>query len=214
MSRDYPAKGSKEKKKPQPRVDLARAIEELSRHPFPERSTDDRADLLHAELLLYDSGVGEAVMAVANGERVDDEDLQPNHDLRRDLETLAATGEGIAASDALIYLEYLDRLDHLLGCDGLVRRIRRLYMAALGVVGRRARSRSTAKQMEVPLACAVCLPRRYWRISLHGFDAVPFDRMAGNQGISGNSEHFVGCADAFWCGTRLRLIRSRVARDP
>ncbi len=75
-------------------------------------------------------------------------------------------------------------------------------------------ARSTAKQMEIPLACAVCLPRRYWRISLHGFDAVPFDHMAGNQGISGSSEHFVDCADAFWCGTRLRLIRSRVARDP
>ena len=51
------------------------------------------------------------------------------------------------------------RLDHLLGRDGLVRRVRRLYMAALGVVGGRARSRSTAKQMEISLAGAVCLPR-------------------------------------------------------
>jgi len=67
--------------------------------------------------------------------------------------------------------------------------------------------------MEISLAGAVCLPRRYWRVSLHGFDAVDLDRVAGNQGISGNSEHFVGCADDFWCGTRLRVIRSRVARD-
>ena len=104
------------------------------------------------------------------------------------------------------------RLDHLLGRDGLVRRVRRLYMAALGVVGGHARSRSTAKQMEISLAGAVCLPPRYWRISLHGFDALPLDLMAGDQGISGNSEHFVGCADAFWRGTRLRLVCSRVAR--
>ena len=53
----------------------------------------------------------------------------------------------------------VERLDHLLGRDGLVRRARRLYMAALGVVGCRARSRSTAKQMEISLAGAVCLPR-------------------------------------------------------
>jgi hypothetical protein len=53
-------------------------------------------------------------------------------------------------------------------------------MAALGVVGRGARTRFTAKQMEVPLGGAVCLPRRDRRISLHGFDATPHGRMAGN----------------------------------
>jgi len=111
----------------------------------------------------------------------------------------------------------------IMGRDGLVRRAWRLYMAALGVVGCRARSRSTAKQMEIPLAGAVCLPRRYWGISLHGFDAAPLDRLAGNQVrhgesvrwriVSQNARHFVDCANALWRGTRFRVSRSRVARD-
>ena len=105
------------------------------------------------------------------------------------------------------------RLDHLLGGDRLVRCARRFYMAALGVVGRGARTRFTAKQMEVPLACAVCLPRRHRRISLHGFDATPLGRLVGNQVAGRDSKHFVGCANALWRGTWLRVIGARVARD-
>ena len=54
---------------------------------------------------------------------------------------------------------FFERLDHLLGRDRLVRRAWCFYMAALGVVGRGARTGFTAKQMEVPLAGAVCLSR-------------------------------------------------------
>lgn len=114
MARDYPAKGSGPRKKPHPREELARAVEELGRLPFPARSADDRADLLHAELLLYDSSVGEAVMALLTGERPDNDALRPNPVLRSDLEALAASGDAEAAADARAYLEYLERLDALL----------------------------------------------------------------------------------------------------
>ncbi len=86
-------------------------------------------------------------------------------------------------------------------------------MAALGVVGRGARTRFTAKQVEVPLAGAVCLPRRDRRISLHGFDATPVGRMAGNQVVRRNSKDFVDRANALWSGARLRVIRSCVASN-
>ena len=86
-------------------------------------------------------------------------------------------------------------------------------MAALGVVGRRACARSTAKQMEIPLAGAVCLPRRDRRISLHGFDVACPDYLAGNQIVDRNSKYLFDRADALWCRARLRVICSRVARD-
>ena len=86
-------------------------------------------------------------------------------------------------------------------------------MAALGVVGRGASARSPARQMEIPLAGALCVPRRNWRISLHGFDVAPIDRMAGTQVVSRNAKHFFRRANALRRGTRLRVIGARVARD-
>jgi hypothetical protein len=42
----------------------------------------------------------------------------------------------------------------------------------MGVVGRGTRSGFTANEMAIPLAGAVRLSARYWRISVHGFDAA------------------------------------------
>ena len=77
--------------------------------------------------------------------------------------------------------------------------------------------------MEIPLAGAVCLPRRNWRISLHSFDVASVDRMAGNQVrhgefvlwriVSRNAKYFVRRANALRRGTRLRVIGAGVARD-
>ncbi|HEX2951968.1 MAG TPA: hypothetical protein VHV83_20735 [Armatimonadota bacterium] len=115
MAPDYPAKGSgNHKKKPAGKNELARAIEEFSKTSFPERSENDRADQLHAELLLFDSAVGEAVMTVAQGKHVPKEDLRGNPELRQDLEQLAAGDDAVAAADAAKYLTYLDGLEHLL----------------------------------------------------------------------------------------------------
>ena len=86
-------------------------------------------------------------------------------------------------------------------------------MAALGVVGRGASARSPARQMEIPLAGALCVPRRNWRISLHGFDVAPIDRMAGTQVVSRNAKHFVRRANALRRRIRLRIIGASVARD-
>ena len=51
------------------------------------------------------------------------------------------------------------------------------------------------------------------RISLHRPDVIPLDCMAGNQIVGRNSKHLVGCANGRWCGTRLRVIGPRVARN-
>lgn len=120
MAREYPAKGTRDRKKLSPRAELARAIDALGREPFPPRSADDRLDLLHAEMLLHDSSVGEAVMAVMNGERPPADELLPREDLRRNLEALAA-GDEPAASEARAYLACLDRLDRLLALARAVR---------------------------------------------------------------------------------------------
>ena len=80
-----------------------------------------------------------------------------------------------------------ERVDHLLGRDRLVRCARRIHLAAVGVVGRGACTRSTAKQMEIPLAGAVCLPAHHRRFSLHGFDVAALDRMAVDQIVSSNA---------------------------
>lgn len=114
MTRDYPAKGKKPPRKVNPKAALAQAVEALMQEPFPERSDDETADQLHAELLLYDSRVGDAVMAIANSERVPHDELQFNPDLRASLETLINSGNAIAAADAARYLEYMHKLDELL----------------------------------------------------------------------------------------------------
>ena len=86
-------------------------------------------------------------------------------------------------------------------------------MAAVGVVGRGSRDRSKPKQIEISLAGAVCLPRCDRRISLHRPDVIPLDCIAGNQIVGRNSKNLVGRANARWCGTRLRVIGPRVARN-
>jgi hypothetical protein len=58
-------------------------------------------------------------------------------------------------------------------------------MAALGVVEREARIGSTTNEMAIPLASAICLPRRHRRISVHSFDDAALDRMVGDQGNVG-----------------------------
>ncbi len=96
------------------RNDLTRAVEIFMKTPFPERSADDEADVLHADLLLFDSAVGDTLMTMMQGERVPREDLHSNQELRQRLEHLAASENATASADANIYLEYLNGLDHLL----------------------------------------------------------------------------------------------------
>lgn len=114
MAPDYPAKSTHGKKKPRPKDEFAAAVNALSAIPFPERSTDDEADQLHAELLLFDSQVGDAVIALVHGEHVPREDLRSDPELRSSLERLAETGNPTAAADARTYLAYLDELEQVL----------------------------------------------------------------------------------------------------
>ena len=93
--------------------ELIEAVNAFMEAPFPERSTNDEADQLHADLLLYDSAMGDLIMGIVQGERVPVEELVPDTDLRDRLTALLAQGDPVAAPDAQQYLDYLDRLDRL-----------------------------------------------------------------------------------------------------
>ena len=106
------------------------------------------------------------------------------------------------------------RLDHLLGGDRLVRCARRFYLAAMGVVGRGTRSGFAANANGGSFG-----PRRLF-ISLvtGGFPYTVLMLLLliawlAIKSLAETRSHFVGCADALWRGTRLRVIRARVARD-
>ena len=119
----------------------------------------------------------------------------------------------------------VERLDHLLGGNGLVRRARRVYLAAVGVVGTCALTGSATNAVAISLAGAVRLSARNRRISLHGFDAHRFDCVVVDQIGWRNKELDVDLADVrrrrarFWiisasvaCDLRLRLgLRALVA---
>jgi len=96
------------------RNDLAHAVEDFMKTPFPARSIDEEADGLHADLLLFDSAVGDTMMTMINGGRVPWEDLHADPELRQRLEHLAALENAAGAADAQLYLEYLNGLDQLL----------------------------------------------------------------------------------------------------
>src|SRR5262249_502591 len=108
---------------------------------------------------------------------------------------------------------FAKRLGHLLGCDRLVRRARRVHMATLGMVGSRARVGSTTNEMAIPLASAVRLSRRDGRISLHALAVVGLDSVVVSQIFSRNSQHFLNLADACWRRARFGPVRASVARD-
>jgi len=115
MAPDYPKKGAGTgaRKRTTPRTEFLQAVEAFMKVPFPERSDDEDADRLHADLLLHDSAVGDAVMAIINGEPVPADELRPDQDLRQRLEELAAS-DAAGAADANTYLDYLNGLDQLL----------------------------------------------------------------------------------------------------
>ena len=75
---------------------------------------------------------------------------------------LLARGRNLSAPLALDgrARDCAQRVDHLLGRDGLVRRARRLRLVSLGVVGDGARARFTPRPLAISLAGAVCLPAR------------------------------------------------------
>lgn len=98
-------------------------------------------------------------------------------------------------------------MDYLLGRDGLVRRAWRLYLAAVGMVGRGTRAGWTEDEMAVSLAGAIRLPARHRRFSLHGFDVAALDRVARlprrslerrrvDQIVSPNTKCHIDLADA------------------
>jgi len=64
-----------------------------------------------------------------------------------------------------------ERLDHLLGSKRLVRRTRRICMAAVGVVGRGTGPRSEEIALALSLARTIRLSAHYRRLPLYGFDA-------------------------------------------
>ena len=57
------------------------------------------------------------------------------------------------------------RLDYLLGCDRLVRRSRRVHLAAMGMVGSRTGAGPATDEMAVPLARSIRVSARHGRIS-------------------------------------------------
>ena len=106
-----------------------------------------------------------------------------------------------------------ERLDHLLGRDRLVRRAWRVRLVAVGVVGSRTRARSKTDEMEISMAGAVRLPGRYRRVSLHGFDAGPFDRVVVDQVDRRNPQHRFDFAIVVWHASRPGTLRSSLAVD-
>jgi hypothetical protein len=114
MAPDYPAKSTSGKKKVRPKDEFVAAALALSKMPFPERSMDDEADQLHAEMLLFDSQIGEAIVTLLQGQHVPREDLRSDTELHSSLERLAETGNPTAATDARTYLAYLYELEHVL----------------------------------------------------------------------------------------------------
>ncbi len=116
---------------------------------------------------------------------------------------------GVRCSDRVT-----QRLDHLLGRGRLVRRARRVHLAAMGMVGSRTRARFATDEMAVHLAGAVRLSARHGRISLHGFDAAASNRLAVNQVVSQNPEHYLDSSDVLWRSARFRPFRASMACAP
>src|SRR5206468_324470 len=67
--------------------------------------------------------------------------------------------------------------------------------------------------MAISLAGAVRVPARHRRISLHGFDVVSLDRLAGDQVFRSNAQYPVDPADAVRRRAGVWVVRARMARD-
>jgi hypothetical protein len=106
------------------------------------------------------------------------------------------------------------RMDHMLGCDRLVRCARSVHLVAMGVVGSGTRTRFATNEMAVPLARAVRLSARHGRISLHGFDAAAPDRVVVDKITDPNSKTVLDCANARRRSARLRPFRACMAGAP
>ena len=79
------------------------------------------------------------------------------------------------------------------------------------MVGRGAGAGSTTCEMEIFVASAVYLSGRYWRVSLHGLDVGPFDRLVVDQVIGSNPQHLVDLATVFRRAPGAWTLRTRVA---
>ncbi len=80
------------------------------------------------------------------------------------------------------------------------------------MVGSGTRAGSTKNEMAISLAGAIRVPARHRRISVHGFDVAPLDRVAVDQILSPNAKRYVDLADAPRRRARLWAFRSSVAR--
>ncbi len=104
----------------------------------------------------------------------------------RERRTTKSLGEGTrkffnSALDLRRAGRHFERLDYLLGRNGLVRRAWRFYLAAMGMVGRGTRVGPTKNEMAISLAGAIRVPARHRRFSVHGFDVAAPDRVAVDQ---------------------------------
>src|SRR4051794_20010389 len=72
-------------------------------------------------------------------------------------------------------------LDSVLECDRLVWIVRRICLAAVGVVGDGARAGFFEVNLAVPVAGSVRLPPGYRWFPLHGRDACPRGCLAGRE---------------------------------
>ena len=105
-----------------------------------------------------------------------------------------------------------ERLDYLLGRDGLVRGARRVRLAAVGMVGCGTRAGSSTDEVEIFVASAVCLPGRYRWLSLHGRDACALARLVIAQILSSNPKDLVDLTIVFRHTARTGAFRAGMAR--
>ncbi|MGD9589690.1 MAG: hypothetical protein AB7Q37_14885 [Pyrinomonadaceae bacterium] len=96
------------------RIDiLKRTFHEFMNVPFPDDSFDPYLSELHAELAQYDGFMAAQIKNVVSGSRVLKSELATDETLRKRLCEFLTTTSGEARHEAMIYLEYLDRLEKL-----------------------------------------------------------------------------------------------------
>src|ERR1041385_4502800 len=130
------------------------------------------------------------------------------------LSTRARTEPRVAALDVGCSRRCLERLDHLLGRDGLVWRARRVRLVAVGVVGNGTRARFAAHPLAISLAGAFRLSRSDRRIPLHGFDAGVDCGLAGDSFVRPNAKTYGDRTARSWNSSWSRPGGAGVARAP
>jgi len=96
--------------------DLERAFSQKNSIAFPPESDFEETSELHAELALYDTFMAGIITTLIQDGRVPREHarlLRPAPELRARLRVATESECSALAADAVRYLDYLDRLEHV-----------------------------------------------------------------------------------------------------